>query len=60
MTGKVSDKDVGGKSREVMSQLNDIHKPNNVKMNVGGATDDINTAMSQLAIAMLAAILLFI
>ena len=51
MTGKVSDKDVGGKSREVMSQLNDIHKPNNVKMNVGGATDDINTAMSQLAMA---------
>ena len=58
MTGKVSDKDVGGKSREVMSQLNDIHKPNNVKMNVGGATDDINTAMSQLAIAMLAAIII--
>ena len=58
VTGKVSDKDVGGKSREVMSQLNDIHKPNNVKMNVGGATDDINTAMSQLAIAMLAAIII--
>lgn len=58
MTGKVSDKDVGGKSHEVMSQLNDIHKPNNVKMNVGGATDDINTAMSQLAIAMLAAIII--
>ena len=58
VSGKVTDKDVGGKSREVMSKLNDIDKPHNVKLNVGGATDDINTAISQLIIAMIAAIII--
>ncbi|MET2743389.1 efflux RND transporter permease subunit [Staphylococcus caprae] len=58
VSGKVTDKDVGGKSREVMSKLNDIDKPHNVKLNVGGATDDINTAISQLIIAMVAAIII--
>ena len=58
VSGKVTDKDVGGKSRDVMSNLNDIDKPHNVKLNVGGATDDINTAISQLIIAMIAAIII--
>ncbi|SUL94923.1 AcrB/AcrD/AcrF family protein [Staphylococcus caprae] len=58
VSGKVTDKDVGGKSRDVMSKLNDIDKPHNVKLNVGGATDDINTAISQLIIAMVAAIII--
>ena len=58
VSGKVTDKDVGGKSRDVMSNLNDIDKPHNVKLNVGGATDDINTAISQLIIAMVAAIII--
>ncbi|MFW3612078.1 efflux RND transporter permease subunit [Staphylococcus caprae] len=58
VSGKVTDKDVGGKSRDVMSKLNDIDKPHNVKLNVGGATDDINTAISQLIIAMIAAIII--
>ena len=59
LSSKVTDKDVGGKSREVMSKLNDIDKPHNVKLNVGGATDDINTAISQLIIAMVAQLLSF-
>ena len=41
-----------------MREINTIDKPNNVKFNVGGATDDINTAMSQLAFAMLIAIVI--
>ena len=44
--------------RKVMREINTIDKPNNVKFNVGGATDDINTAMSQLAFAMLIAIVI--
>lgn len=41
-----------------MSKVNKMDKPHGVKVNVGGATDDINSAMSQLAIAMLAAIII--
>ena len=35
-----------------------MDKPNNVKVNIGGASDDINNAMTQLAFAMLAAIII--
>ena len=38
--------------------MNKIDKPNHVSISVGGATDDINTAMGQLAVAMLAAIII--
>lgn len=38
--------------------MDKIDKPDNVKINVGGATDDINQAMSQLAFAMLVAIVI--
>ena len=41
-----------------MSKVNKMDKPHGVKVNVGGATDDINSAMTQLAIAMLAAIII--
>ncbi len=41
-----------------MSKINNLDKPNNVKVNIGGASDDINNAMTQLAFAMLAAIII--
>lgn len=58
VTGKVTDKDVGGKSQQVMSKVKDLEKPNHIKINVGGATDDIDKAISQLAMAMIAAIII--
>lgn len=58
VSGKVTASDVGGTSNKVMSKVNKIDKPNNVKINVGGATDDINQSMSQLAFAMLVAIVI--
>ncbi|PTI07610.1 efflux RND transporter permease subunit [Staphylococcus warneri] len=58
VSGKITNSDVGGTSQKVMSKVNKMDKPHSVKVNVGGATDDINSAMSQLAIAMLAAIII--
>lgn len=58
VSGKITTSDVGGTSQKVMSKINKIDKPHSVKVNVGGATDDINSAISQLAIAMLAAIII--
>ena len=49
---------MGGKSQQVMSKVNQIDKPNNIKVNVGGATDDIKKAITQLALAMVAAIII--
>ena len=49
---------MGGTTRQVMSKINNLDKPNNVKVNIGGASDDINNAMTQLAFAMLAAIII--
>ncbi|MUK59424.1 MMPL family transporter, partial [Pseudomonas aeruginosa] len=48
----------GGTKRQVMSKINNLDKTNNVKVNIGGASDDINNAMTQLAFAMLAAIII--
>ena len=58
VSGKVIASDVGGTSSKVMQKVNKIDKPDNVKINVGGATDDINQAMNQLAFAMLVAIVI--
>lgn len=58
VTGKVTDKDVGGKSQQVMAKVKDLEKPSHIKINVGGATDDIDKAISQLAMAMIAAIII--
>ena len=58
ITGKVINKDVGGTTRDVMSQVNHLDKPNNVKINIGGANDDINNAITQLVFAMIAAIII--
>ncbi|MDM7882365.1 efflux RND transporter permease subunit [Staphylococcus borealis] len=58
VSGKITDSDVGGVSSKVMNKINNIDKPDNVKINVGGATDDINQAISQLAFAMLVAIVI--
>ena len=58
VSGKITNSDVGGTSQKVMSKVHKMDKPHGVKVNVGGATDDINSAMTQLAIAMLAAIII--
>ncbi|MGX0037680.1 hydrophobic/amphiphilic exporter-1 (mainly G- bacteria), HAE1 family [Staphylococcus warneri] len=58
VSGKITNSDVGGTSQKVMSKVNKMDKTHGVKVNVGGATDDINSAMTQLAIAMLAAIII--
>lgn len=54
----MTDKDVGGKSQQVMAKVKDLEKPSHIKINVGGATDDIDKAISQLAMAMIAAIII--
>ena len=53
----MTDKDVGGKSQQVMAKVKDLEKPSHIKINVGGATDDIDI-ISQLAMAMIAAIII--
>lgn len=58
VTGKVINKDIGGTTRQVMDKVSKVDKPNNVKVDVGGANDDINNAISQLTYAMLAAIII--
>ncbi|MHD0397049.1 efflux RND transporter permease subunit [Staphylococcus simulans] len=58
VTGKISGKDVGGISTQVMNKVNKVDKPANVKINSGGATDDIDKAMKQLSMAMLAAVVI--
>ncbi|RIN49546.1 efflux RND transporter permease subunit [Staphylococcus simulans] len=58
VTGKISGKDVGGISTKVMDKVNKVDKPANVKINSGGATDDINRAMTQLSLAMIAAVVI--
>ena len=52
----MTDKDVGGKSQQVMAKVKDLEKPSHIKINVGGATDDID--IFQLAMAMIAAIII--
>ena len=41
-----------------MDKVNKVDKPANVKINSGGATDDINRAMTQLSLAMIAAVVI--
>ena len=42
----MTDKDVGGKSQQVMAKVKDLEKPSHIKINVGGATDDIDNYFS--------------
>ncbi|PHK50223.1 efflux RND transporter permease subunit [Staphylococcus edaphicus] len=58
VSSKITNDDVGGTSQKVMSKINQIETPNNVKINVGGANEDISNAITQLALAMLAAIII--
>ena len=58
VSGKVTNDDVGGTSQKVLSKLNTIDKPNNVDVNMGGANEDIGNAVTQLSMAMLAAIII--
>lgn len=55
---KVTNDDVGGMGQKVISKVNEIDKPNDVNIKVGGANEDINKAVSQLVLAMLAAIII--
>ena len=55
---KVINDDVGGMAQKVISKVNDIDKPNNVETKVGGANEDISKAISQLVLAMIAAIII--
>lgn len=54
--GKIKASDVGKTSSEVMSAVDKIKTPNNVKINVGGTNDDIAESFTQLGLAMLVAI----
>ncbi|UXV35651.1 efflux RND transporter permease subunit [Staphylococcus sp. IVB6181] len=58
VTGTISGKDVGGISQKVMDKVDKIDKPANVKINSGGASDDIDRAITQLSLAMLAAVII--
>src|SRR5699024_8461868 len=58
VSGKVTSDDVGGTSQKILSKVNEIEKPDNVDINVGGANEDINNAVTQLTMAMLAAIII--
>src|SRR5699024_12838526 len=44
--------------QKVISKVNEIDKPNDENIKVGGANEDINKAVSQLVLAMLAAIII--
>ncbi|MDW8565628.1 efflux RND transporter permease subunit [Staphylococcus shinii] len=58
VSAKVTNDDVGGTAQKVLSKVNDLDTPTNVKINVGGANEDISNAITQLAFAMLAAIII--
>ena len=52
--------DVGTVSQKVLSKVDKLDKPNNVKASVGGANEDISNAIIQLSVAMLAAIIIVV
>ncbi|ARJ50415.1 efflux RND transporter permease subunit [Staphylococcus lutrae] len=58
VSGTITGNDVGAISQEVMQQLNHIKTPSDVHTSLGGTNEDITQAFSQLAIAMLAAIII--
>ncbi|MCU5745170.1 efflux RND transporter permease subunit [Staphylococcus sp. SQ8-PEA] len=58
VTGKAINKDVGGVSSDVLSQVKKIDKPRSVSIDVGGASEDIDEAISQLTFAMIAAVII--
>lgn len=54
--GKIKADDVGKTTAAVQKAVDKIDTPDNVKIKVGGTTEDINESFSQLGLAMLAAI----
>ncbi|TDL98469.1 efflux RND transporter permease subunit [Macrococcus brunensis] len=54
--GKIKADDVGKTTADVSEAISKIDKPDNVKINVGGTSEDIGESFSQLGLAMLAAI----
>lgn len=54
--GKIKADDVGKTTASVQKAVNKIDTPDNVKINVGGTSEDIGESFSQLGLAMLAAI----
>ncbi|UXR82161.1 efflux RND transporter permease subunit [Staphylococcus sp. IVB6214] len=58
VTGKITNDDVGAVSQDVMNVLNKIEQPDDVKTSMGGTNEDIESAFTQLGLAMLAAIMI--
>ncbi|MCG7338278.1 efflux RND transporter permease subunit [Staphylococcus sp. ACRSN] len=58
VSAKVTQNDVGSVSKNVLTKVDKLDKPHNVKASVGGANEDISNAIVQLSVAMLAAIII--
>lgn len=58
VSAKVTQNDVGTVSQDVLTKVDKLDKPSNVKASVGGANEDISNAITQLSFAMLAAIII--
>lgn len=58
VSGKITNDDVGAVSQDVMNVLNKIEQPDDVKTSMGGTNEDIESAFTQLGLAMLAAIMI--
>lgn len=58
VTGKITNDDVGAVSQDVMKMLDKIEQPDDVKTSMGGTNEDIESAFTQLGLAMLAAIMI--
>ncbi|MBI5974639.1 efflux RND transporter permease subunit [Staphylococcus canis] len=58
VTGQISGDDVGAISQQVLKKLEQLDTPSDVHTSLGGTNEDIQDAFSQLAIAMLAAIII--
>lgn len=58
VSGKVTDKDISKASSAVQAKVDKIDTPKSVTIDTGGVTEDMNSAFSQLGLAMVAAIAL--
>lgn len=56
VSGDIKGKDVAKVSAAVQKKVDDLDLPSNIKVSMGGVTQDINESFTQLGLAMLAAI----
>lgn len=56
VSGDIKGKDVSKVSNEIQKKVDKLDLPSNVKVSMGGVTQDINESFTQLGLAMLAAI----